>query len=198
MTRGEFSASSRATTFIAVLAEYDVDVQRIKGIHNLPSNFVSRNPQECNFQDCQVCKFVSESGSSVAKKVSIDDVLAGHHPVHYSSRSTCKSLQMECPDLRRVYAHLSKGTRPTNKASKVTTVKRYLRKLTISRDGLLVIQQNEPFLPQRELIVIPQHLLQGITTSLHLYFQHPTIGQLCQVFDTAYYALKKDAAIKSL
>ena len=110
-----------------------------------------------------MCKFVSESESSVVKRVSIDDVLAGHHPVPYSSRSTWKSLQMECPDLRRVHAHLSQGTRPTNKASKVTTVKRYLRKLTISRDGLLVVQQNDPFLPPRALIVIPQHLLNGIS-----------------------------------
>ena len=112
MVRGEFSASSRVATFMSVLAEYNVDVQHIKGVSNMPSDFHSHNPPTCNSHDCQVCKFVSESDSSVVRQTTIDDVLAGHKPMPYATRSSWKTLQMECPDLRRVHAHLSQGTRP--------------------------------------------------------------------------------------
>ena len=75
---------------------------------------------------------------------------------------------MDCPDLKRIHAHLSQGTRPNAKKSKQTEVKRYLCKVTISRDGLLVVRRSEPFLPEKELIVVPQHVLHGLITSLHL------------------------------
>ena len=58
---------------------------------------------------------------------------------------------MNCPDLRRVDAHLSQGTRPTDKMVKVTSVKRYLCKDTISKDGLLVVRHSEIFFYQKRV-----------------------------------------------
>ena len=162
------------TTFMFVLAEFNVDVQYIKGTFNLPSDFHSRNPLTCNASTWQVCQFVAESDTSVVCTVSVDSVLAGHHPMPFSSRATWKNLQMNCPDLRHVHAHLFQGTRPTNKMVKVTLVKRYLHKVTISKDGLLVVQHSEPFLPEKKLSVVPRNVLPGIITSLHLRFNHPS------------------------
>ena len=98
---------------------------------------------------------------------------------------------MNCPDLRRVHVHLSQGTRPTNQMVKVTLVKRYLRKVTISKDGLLVVQHSQPFLPEKELIVIPQNVLPGIITSLHLRFNHPSPTQLQKLFHRSFMPLMK-------
>ena len=139
MIRGELSTSSHIETFMSVLAEFNVDVQYIKGTFNLPSDFHSRNPPACNASTWQACQFAAESDTSVVYTVSIDSVLAGHHPVLFSSGATWKNLQMNCPDLRCVHAQMSQGTRATNKMVKVTSLKRYLHKVTIRKDGLLVV-----------------------------------------------------------
>ena len=136
MIRGEFSTSARVATFMSVLSDFKVDVQHIKGSDNLPSDFQSRNPPECNSPYCQICKFLDECSDSAVRNVSVDQILSGTHPMPFLNRSAIKQLQMDCPDLRRVHAHLSQGTRPTTKKKKMTDVKRYLQKATISRDGL--------------------------------------------------------------
>ena len=199
MIRGEFSTSSRGATFMSVLAEYHVDVQHIQGaLKNLPSDFHSRNPPSCNSPDCQVCQFIADSESSVVRKTTIADVLSGHANVPCTTRSSWQALQRDCPDLRRVHAYLSQGTRPTHKTSKITKIKCYLRKLTIGKDGLLVVYQTAPFLPSHEFIVDPQCVLPGILTSLHLYFNHPSISQLQKIFNRPFFALNVDAAISAV
>ena len=65
-----------------VLAEFSVDVQYIKGTFNLPSDFHSCNPPTCNASTSQVCQFITESDTYV-RTVSIDSVLAGHHPMPF-------------------------------------------------------------------------------------------------------------------
>ena len=90
---------------------------------------------------------------------------------------------MECQDLRRVHAHLTNGTRPTAKNNKVGVVKKFLRNVTVAKDGLLVVKQSQPFLPQTELIVVPLRLLHGLLTSLHIMLNHPTAHQLTNVFN---------------
>ena len=94
----------------------------------------------------------------MVRGTSVDKILAGQAPVSYANRASWRNLQMDCPDLRRVHAHLSQGTRPNAKKSKQNVVKRYLRKVTIKRDGLLVVRSSEPFLPEKELTVVPQHV----------------------------------------
>ena len=60
----------------------------------------------------------------------------------YANRNTWKKLQMECPDLRRTHGFLSQGPCPSSKNTKCTTTKRYLQKVNISKDGLLVYKNN--------------------------------------------------------
>ena len=124
---------------MATLSEFNVEVQHISGSCNLPSDFLSRNPLECESQNCQLCKFISECEASVVCAVSVKDVLGGLTAVPFCNRTAWKNLQMECSDLRRVHAHLTNGTRPTAKNTKVGVVKRFLRNVTIARDGLLIV-----------------------------------------------------------
>ena len=84
---------------------------------------------------------------------------------------------MECPDLRKAHSYLSQGTRPSTKNTKSTLVKRYLQNIMISNDGLLVRRETTPFLPTRELIVVPQQLIKGLLTSIHIQFNQPPASQ---------------------
>ena len=75
----------------------------------------------------------------------------------------------------------------------MTTVKRYLQSVSISsKDGLLVTVHSAPFLPPLELIVVPEHLIHRLLTSLHLKLNHPTALQLSKVFKRQFFALKSD------
>ena len=191
MLRGEFSSSARVATFLSTLAQFNVELQHLKGSNNLPSDFQSRNPPECASNSCQICKFVSEIGESVVRRLTVEDILAGRAHVPYSNRGAWHEIQQACHDLKRVFAFLTAGTRPTTK-SKLTDVKRYLQKASIDKDGLLVVVRTEPFLPRKELIIVPQQVVLGFMTSLHLKLNHPTKHQLLQVFSRSFFALRSD------
>ena len=198
MRRGEFSTSARVATFMSTLSQFQVELQHISGSMNLPSDFLSRNPPSCESHNCQLCKFIADSDAIVVRSTSVKEVLSGQKPVPFVSRAAWKDLQMDCNDLRRVHAHLVNGTRPTAKNTKVGVVKKFLRNVKIGREGLLVVKQAQPFLPNSELIVVPLNLLHGLITSLHLSLNHPTIHQLTNVFNRGYFSLNVADCISSV
>ena len=166
------------------------ELQHLKGDLNMPSDFQSRNPPECLSDSCQVCKFVANTSDSVVRKITVDEVLAGHVKIPYSNRGVWKDLQQNCQDLNRVFAHLSSGTCPTAKSKSSTDVKRYLQKVVIGGDGVLAVIRSEAFLPRAELIVIPQDVVLGLLTAIHLKLSHPPENQLLQVFQRSFFALR--------
>jgi len=187
MSRGEFSTSARVATFLSTLAEFNVKLHHISGDVNMPSDFHSRNPQDCDSESCQVCRFVTEADDIAVRTISVDSIISGQYDAPYANRAAWKSLQLECPDLRRVHAHLSKGTKPADKRTNATAVKRYLNDVVIARDGVLVVVRSELYQPRRELIVVPKHLLSGLLTSLHLQLNHASAYQLQKVFARSYF-----------
>lgn len=187
MIRGEFSTSARVATFLSTLAELNVELHHISGDMNLPSDYHSRNPQACSSKSCQICKFIDDADTSCVRTTTIDEILSGQADTPYANRNAWKTLQLECNDLRRVHAHLSKGTRPAEKRTNVTAVKRYLRDVVIGRDGLLVVIRSELYHPRRELIVVPQHLIKGLLTAMHLQLNHASSYQLNKVFSRSYF-----------
>ena len=198
MRRGQFSTSARVATFMSTLSQFNLEVQHISGKLNLPSDFLSRNPPTCDSKSCQICKFIDDSDTVVVRQVSVKDILAGHQSVPFGNRVAWKELQMDCHDLRRVHAHLANGTRPNSKNTKVGVVKKFLRNAKIARDGLLVVKQAQPFLPESELIVVPLNILHGLVTSLHLSLHHPTIHQLINVFNRKFYSLNVSDCVASV
>jgi hypothetical protein len=195
LRRGEFSASSRVTTFLSTVSRFLVHVRHIAGIANLPSDFASRNPNLCPDASCQVCKFIQEMEDSVVRSLSVTDVLDGGTKMPFTSRVAWLATQQECSDLRRTHSHLSQGTRPSKKATKIPDVKRYLKDLTIARDGLLVVPDAQPFQPTRERIVVPRSVLDGLLTAIHIKFLHPSKYQTKRLFTRYFYALDLDRAI---
>ena len=116
----------------------------------------------------------------------------------FTSRLAWLAIQTECPDLRRVCAHLRQGTRPSKRLNNIRDVKRYLQVATIARDGLLVEKRDVPFSPSRECNVIPRDILHGILTSLHLQLNHPSCHQLRTVVNRYFYALDIYKAIDNV
>ena len=195
LQRGEFSASPRVTTFLTAAHRYCVDIQHLAGSRNLPSDFASRNAAPCTSNRCQVCSFIAETEESVVRRAPIDDILAGRSRLPFASRSAWRSAQMEDPDLRRVHAHLSQGTRPSKKATTIKDVKRYLQQATLASDGLIVVQRSVPLSANTDIIVIPRKLTHGLLTALHLKLDHPTRHQLRQTARRQFFALDLDKVI---
>jgi hypothetical protein len=197
LRRGEFSSSSRVSSFLSIVSRYQVQLQHIAGAANLPSDYASRNPQPCPDQSCQVCKFVLETEDSVVRSLSVKDVMDGSTRMPFISRVAWLATQRECSDLRRTHAYLSQGTRPSKKLTKIPDVKRYLKLVSIANDGLLVVRDDKPFLPTQDRIVVPRAVLDGLLTALHLRFQHPVPYQMKQVFNRYFFALDLDKSLQA-
>ena len=195
LCRGEFSASPRVTSFLSIVSRYQVNLQHLAGKANLPSDFASRNAPDCDNPKCQVCAFIIETEESVVRSVSVQDLLNGSANLPFTTRSAWLSIQNECPDLRRVHAHLRQGTRPSKKLTNIKDVKRYLNVSTISKDGLLVVKRTHPFSPPTDTIVVPRPVLDGLLTALHIKLNHPSRNQLLLVFQRHFYALDSSEAI---
>ena len=105
---------------------------------------------------------------SVVRNLSVEDIMNGTYRLPFTSRTAWKSLQAECSNLRRTRAHLLQGTRPSRKATDVKDVKRYLNVATVASDGLLIVKRCDPFVPSKELIVIPRQVLHGTLTAIHI------------------------------
>ena len=109
----------------------------------------------------------------------------GNVPMPYLTRSAWFLTQQECVDMRRTHAHLTQGTHPSKKATKIPDVKRYLNILNVASDGLLVVKNVVPFSSVSDRIAIPRVVVDGLLTALHIKFRHPTAYQLKQLFNRA-------------
>ena len=130
-----------------------------------------------------------EQDSASVSKITVTDILEGHSTLPFISPSTWKGAQHDCPSLRRTYAHLSLGTRPTKKDTHIRDVKRYLKVCVIGKNGLLVTRCTAPFQRTRDLTVLPRHVLCGLLSALHLRLNHPTKAQTKKVFHQYFFAL---------
>ena len=177
------------------MSQYQASVRHVSGSAILQSDFASRNAPPCLNEACQVCSFVKQLGDSVVRRTSIHDVLNGKERLPFTSRSAWRSIQSECPDLRRTHAYLTQGTRPSKKMTKIGDVKRYLNVATVAKDGLLVVTKDPPLSPSRECIIVPRSVLVGLLTALHLQLGHPSSNQLKIAAKRYLFALDLDKAI---
>ncbi|XP_068703830.1 uncharacterized protein [Montipora foliosa] len=195
LCRGEFSASPCVTLFLTTVSRYQVHLQHLAGRANLPSDFTCRNAPDCSEPNCQICNFVHEMEDSVVRNVSIHDILNNKSNLPITTRSAWGQIQNDCPDLRRVHAHLKQGTRPSKKLTNILDVKRYLNSVSIASDGLLVVKRTLPLAPVAEAIVVPRSVLDGLLTALHIKLNHPSRHQFQMVVQRQFFALDMNDAI---
>ena len=130
---------------------------------------------------CQICSFIHEAENSVVRSTSVKEILDNVKRLPFTSRSAWFNVQNECPDLRRVCAHLKQGTRPSKKLTNIRDVKRYLNVASVSKESLLVVPRSQPLTPSTELIVVPRSVVDGLLTALHVKLDHPSKHQLLMV-----------------
>ena len=198
LLKGHFSASARLSTFLSCLSEYNVKLSHIKGTDNVISDYGSRNPQECKDKLCQICKFVEDTCSSVVRAVNVSDVLSGSARMPFLNEQAWRAAQQECHELRRAFAHLRAGTRPSRKSKGMRNVKRYLNLASINGNGVLVVCKPDPYFHQRKLTIVPKDILPGIVNALHLHFTHCCESQLKKLFNRYFYCIGSEAVIKSV
>jgi hypothetical protein len=80
LCKGEFSTSARVSTFLSTLSRYSVSLQHIPGSANLPADYQSRNPMECDNNNCQICKFIQDCAQATVHKLCVNDILEGRAP----------------------------------------------------------------------------------------------------------------------
>ena len=197
LLRGQFSSNARLSTYLSAACRHHIVIRHISGAVNLPSDFASRNPVICDEVNCQMCIFATSLEESVVRGVSVRDILDGRGQLPFTSRKAWHSTQSECRDLRRTRAHLLQGTRPTKKETKIKSVKRYLNKVSLATDGLLVVPQCDPLAPSREGIVVPEEVLPGLLSALHLRLNHPSQSELTKVVKRYFWAINLDSALET-
>ena len=193
--RGRVQEIAPRTILVECQTIDHVIIQHLSGASNLPSDFASRNPIICNEPKCQICSFAKSIDEGVVRGLSIRDVVEGRQQLPFTSRKAWLLTQSECRDLRRTRAHLLQGTHPTKKDNTVKAVKRYLGKVDIASDGLLIVRSTDKLAPQKEAIVVPESVLPGLLITLHLRLSHPSTAELSKVFKRYFWALNADQAI---
>jgi len=188
LCKGVFSANARLATYLNSISRHHVTVDHISGIANAPADFSSRNPVRCVSDRCQVCLFASDLDNSVVRAISVNDIRTGKVSLPFTSRKAWLATQSECPDLRRVKAHLLQGTRPSKKETKIPNVKRYLNKVDVASDGLVVVRKSDVMAPTREAIVVPVQVISGLVTALHIKLDHPSSNELLTTMERSFYA----------
>ena len=195
LCKGLFSASARVSTFLSTLSSHNVTLQHLRGEQNTSSDFASRNPQSCSGSGCQICSFVNDLSDSVVNSVSVSDVISGKINMPYLNIAAWKSVQHDCQTLRRAFAHLTQGTRPSKKAKNIKDLRRILLVASIDNQGLLVVKKSDPFVTERNRIIVPTAILPGLITAIHLYFTHPTKHQMTKLFTRYFYGINSEAVI---
>ena len=78
------------------------------------------------------------------------------------------------------------------------SVKRYLNKVGLASYGLLVVPQCDAFAPSREAIVVPEEVLPGLLSALHLRLNHPSQCELSKVVKRYFWAINLDSALETV
>jgi hypothetical protein len=145
---------------------------------------------------CQVCNFINTTQSSVIRRTSVAEILAGKTHLPFTSRAAWLSIQAE--SFAQIYAgltpiydreHVLQRRLPTLQTLSITLM---------SPHGLLIVKRSEPLLPTRECIVVPRQVLDGLLTALHIQLNHPSAHQLKMVTRRYLFALDMDKAIERI
>ena len=82
------------------------------------------------------------------------DFMSDSASLPFINKTAWRSAQHNCPDLRRAFAHLRHGTRPSRKARNLKHLRRYLGIATLDERGLIIVNKEDPFTSRRSLTVV--------------------------------------------
>ena len=126
------------------------------------------------------------------------DVISGSASLPFLSKAAWRSAQHNFPNLRRSFAHLKHGTRPSRKAKHLKYFRHYLGVVTLDKQGLIIVNKEDHFSIIRSLIVVPHKLLSSIATVIHLYTRHSWKEQLKLVFNHRFFSINSNFIINQV
>ena len=204
LEKGNFSLSPRIQTFLNNLSKIKYDIQHISGKsgHNKGSDYQSRNSASCSSEICQICDFVSNTSETIIDvKLNTLKYTDDSNPnMPFLNRKAWKDIQEKDYACKQAIIALTTGQQPSKKAGKThNTIRKYVSKATIAKDGLLVVKASIPMTTKtQEKIVIPDNFIEAIITQLHIKFQHPTKTQQNQLFNRYFYGVSSNKTIENI
>ena len=196
--KGAFSASSRISTFLTGLSVLPVELRHRPGKLMFTSDYASRNPNPCNSNKCQICKFANtweDMGDRAAniRTLSIQDIKAGKSLMPMIQRPTWKNIQQRDPIHNKLIQLINTQQLPESKRTKgIHTKVKLLHnlyaqgKLYVDKDGLILVKSPEGKISDA-VISVPPTLFPGIVNALHLRFDHPSSNQLASLIQRYFY-----------
>ena len=171
LKRGEFSASSRVTTFLSTVSRYSVHIRHIAGVENLPSDFASRNPKEC------LDSRTLELEDSVVRSLSVTlAVLPGRLPSWNAERLVVPRSVLDGL-LTALHIRLSHPSKYVSRNPKECLDSRTLElEDSVVRSLSVTLAVLPGRLPSwnAERLVVPRSVLDGLLTALHIRLSHPS------------------------
>ena len=188
--QGQFSSSSRISTFLTNLSELPVSLVYKPGAQMHSSDFFSRHPVECDGPaSCQICKFATEwqkkgDNASKIRAISVKDILDGRVIMPFIQTKTWIGQQIADKVHTKLKLLVETGQQPEKRKTRGdnTVIKKMYKcyqtgDLTIRRDGLVVMKSKNGHF-DGNAISVPHHLMSGLAFTLHVKLGHPSKGQL--------------------
>ena len=77
-------------------------------------------------------------------------------------------------------------------------LRRYIHVASIDEKGMLIIKKSDPFVQERRLIIIPNEILPGLITALHIQLGQPTKHQLLKLFSRYFYGINCSTVVNNV
>ena len=139
------------------------------------------------------------------RSISVDDVLNGRVLLPFTQRSGWKNIQDEDKMLKTLKRHMLDGTIPQRRGIKQPELKKLYnlfqhQKLSISNDGIIVKIDTDNYGNTNQMIVVPNMIMRGIITALHIKFDHPHPSklELRKVCDRYWFATQLNQIIQQV
>ena len=124
--------------------------------------------------------------------------MSGSASLPFLSKTAWRTAQHNCPNLRRAFAYLKHGTRPSRKAKNLKHLRHYLGVVTLDKQGLIIVNKEDHFAIRQSLIIVPHKLLSSIATAIHLYTRHSSKHQLKPVFNHRFFSININGIINQV
>ena len=196
---GAFSASARIATFLTTLSSLNVEILHKAGKDIELVDYISRHPNVCIQERCQICRFVNEQvniGDNTAKlnSIHIGDVMSGKLPTPFLQRKSWIEAQQKDQTHITLVDLIKNAQSPErrktgNENTKLKLLHNLYRegKLTIHKDGLISITHTDQNGNKHQAISIPTILFPGLMYAIHYKLNHPSKLQLTKLVARHFY-----------
>ena len=215
LQRGEFSKSVRVTYFLSTLAAYPVDIVYRKGAGH-PGDYDSRHAISCGSERCQICQFAFELAGPTAleqvfasndgnliNSITAEDIIEGKYSLPFTQSSGWKTIQNEHPTTRKLRMHMEGGTIPQRRTKNQTELKRLYdlftkSRISVSKDNILVHQDNDSFGNISETILVPSQIMKGLVFALHNKLHCPSKLEMNKIIKRYWFSLGLPSIIEDV